>query len=56
MDGALAPMEGMGDLGRWEGNIHDAASCWKVMVNVELERNGAGEQGGILGDSGGVGK
>ena len=42
-------MEGMGDLGRWEGNIHDAASCWKVMVNVELERNGAAEQSEILG-------
>ena len=36
VDGALAPMEGMGDAESWEGNIHDAASCWKVMVSVEV--------------------
>ena len=32
MDGALAPMDGMGDVESWEGNIHDAASCWKDMT------------------------
>ena len=26
-DGALAPMEGMGDVESWEGKVHDAASC-----------------------------
>ena len=34
-DGALAPMEGMGDVERWEGKAHDAASCLKVMVSTE---------------------
>lgn len=38
VDGALAPMDGVGEVERWEGNIHDAASCWKVMMNVKTRR------------------
>ena len=49
VDGALAPMEGMGEVERWEGNIHDAASCWKVILNVKVKRNDAAEQSRILG-------
>ena len=56
VDGALAPMEGMGDVERREGNIHDAASCWKVMMYVEVERSDAVEQSKILGSRRGVGK
>ena len=37
-------MEGMGDVERCEGNIHDAASCWKVMMEEEGGRNDAVEQ------------
>ena len=42
-------MEGMSDVGRREGKTHDAASCWKVMMNVEVERNDAVKQSKILG-------
>ena len=42
-------MEGIGDVERCEGNIHDAASCRKVMMNVEVGRNDAVEQSKILG-------
>lgn len=27
VEGALAPMDGMGHVESWEGNIHEAASC-----------------------------
>ena len=33
-------MEGIGEAGSWEGNAHDATSCWKViqdMVEVEVK-------------------
>ena len=30
--GALAPMAGTGAMESWEGNIHDAASCRKLIV------------------------
>ena len=42
-------MEGMGDVDRCEGKIHDAASCRKVMMNVELGSNDAVEPSKILG-------
>lgn len=35
VDGALAPMDGIGEVESWEGNIHDAASCWKVIIVSE---------------------
>ena len=35
IEGAVAPMEGTGDVGSREGAIHDAASCWKVMMSVK---------------------
>lgn len=34
VDGALTAMDGMGDVESRDGKIHDAASCWKVMVSV----------------------
>lgn len=37
MNGALAPMDGTGDLKSWEGKKDDAASCWKVTVRVEAK-------------------
>lgn len=37
IEGALAPTDGTGDVESLEGNIHDAASCWKVMMgSVEV--------------------
>ena len=35
VDGALAPIEGLGDVESWEGKTHDAASCRNVMVKVD---------------------
>ena len=40
VDGTLAPIDGMGEGGSWEGKVQEAISCWKVMedmVNIEIE-------------------
>ena len=37
VDDGLVPMDGTGDVESWEGKIHDAASCWKVMVKVKVK-------------------